>query len=112
MGLNYMYTSNGRAEHKVPLLALLLPPWVEAEHPGAAAALRANAQRLVSGYDLHATMHQFLHLGEPGALDAQQAAGGDATAGARGVGLLDEVPAGRTCDEAGVQPEFCQCFAP
>ncbi|EFN55879.1 hypothetical protein CHLNCDRAFT_145486 [Chlorella variabilis] len=118
MGINYMLTQNGRiTEHKIPLLAMLLPAWVGERYPAQAAALAANEQRLVSGYDLHATLHHLLHLGESDVPPEQQydswrVAGNVAESVRWGVSLLAEVPAGRNCDEAGIPPDFCQCFAP
>ena len=104
-------------EHKIPLLAMLLPAWVGERYPAQAAALAANEQRLVSGYDLHATLHHLLHLGESDVPPEQQydswrVAGNVAESVRWGVSLLAEVPAGRNCDEAGIPPDFCQCFAP
>ena len=104
-------------EHKIPLLAMLLPMWLEEKYPQAAAALRANEQRLVSAYDIHTTLHHLLHLGESSAppssqYDSWRVAGNVTEAVRWGVSLLDEVPAGRSCDEAGVPPEWCQCFLP
>lgn len=104
-------------EHKVPLLALLLPAWVEERYPAVAAALRANEQRLASHYDLFTTLHHLLHLGESAApLRDQYAAwrrAGNVTAAVRwGVSLLDELPAGRSCDDAGIPTEWCGCFPP
>lgn len=103
--------------HKFPLLAMLLPRWLEEAHPEAVAALRANEQHLVSAYDLHTTLHHLLHLGESRKPVAKQQAGwvaaGNVSDSVRwGVSLLEEVPAGRSCDDAGVPPEFCQCHLP
>ena len=103
-----------QVNHKNPLLAMLLPRWVEDKYPEAAAALRKNEQRLVTGYDFHTTMHHLLHLGESRAPPAEQypqwQAAGNVTEAVRwGVSLLAEVPTGRSCDDAGVPPEFCQC---
>lgn len=96
------------------MLAMLLPAWVRERYPAAAAALAANEQRLVSGHDLHATLHHLLHLGESAAPPSQQyaawAASGNVSAAARwGVSLLDEVPAGRTCADASIPLEWCAC---
>ena len=93
----------------------MLPRWVEERYPEAGAALRANEQRLVTGYDLHTTLHHLLHLGESPLPAAQQfdswRVAGNVTEAVRwGSSLLDDVPAGRSCAEAGVPPEFCQCF--
>ncbi|KAL4451645.1 hypothetical protein ABPG75_007307 [Micractinium tetrahymenae] len=118
MGLNYMYTQNGRiTEHKIPFLALLLPPWVERRYPAAAAALRANEQRFVSHYDFFTTLHHLLHLGEsaaplPEQYPAWREAGNVTEAVRWGVSLLDEVPPGRSCDDAGIPAEWCRCFLP
>jgi hypothetical protein len=103
-----------QVNHKNPLLAMLLPRWLEDKYPEAAAALRKNEQRLVTGYDFHTTMHHLLHLGESRAPPAEQypqwQAAGNVTESVRwGVSLLAEVPTGRSCDDAGVPPEFCQC---
>jgi hypothetical protein len=103
-----------QVSHKNPLLAILLPRWVEDKYPEAAAALRKNEQRLVTGYDFHTTMHHLLHLGESRAPPAEQyplwQAAGNVTESVRwGVSLLAEVPTGRSCDDAGVPPEYCQC---
>ena len=103
-----------QVSHKNPLLAMLLPRWVEDKYPEAAASLRKNEQRLVTGYDFHTTMHHLLHLGESRAPPAEQyplwQAAGNVTESVRwGVSLLAEVPAGRSCDDAGVPPEYCQC---
>lgn len=103
--------------HKYPLLALLLPRWVEEAYPQAVAALRTNEQRLVTAYDFHTTLHHLLHLGESAQPTAQQYAGwvaaGNVSESVRwGISLLDEVPAGRSCYDAGVPPEFCHCFLP
>jgi hypothetical protein len=102
------------------MLGLLLPRWLESAHPAAAAALRANEQRLLTGYDLHATLHHLLHLGEdgvgsrtPAERRARWAAAGNVTAAVRwGASMLEPVPPGRSCEEAGVPPEWCQCFPP
>ena len=97
------------------MLAMLLPRWVEERYPAAAAALAANEQRLVSGYDVHTTLHHLLHLGESVDPPAQQyerwRAAGNVSASVRwGVSLLDVVPEGRTCDQAGIPAEWCACF--
>ena len=114
MGLNFLYTPNGRVEHKNPVLALMLPPWVAAERPEVAAALAANAQRLVTAYDVFTTFHHLLHFGDPpppaGERPAAWAAAGNVSATARwGASLFAPVPEGRSCADAGVPPDTCMC---
>ncbi len=125
MGLNFLFAENGRVEHKNPFLAMLAPTWLPAAYPQLAAALRGNEQRLLSAFDIHATLHHVLHLGDADkAVAAAAAAGGDAlrqqypawaahgnvsSAVQWGTSLLAPIPAGRSCEQALVPHDNCMC---
>lgn len=126
MGLNFLFTTNGAVEHANPFLALLLPSWLKQRHPAAAAALTANEQSLITGFDIFTTLHHLLHLhkanrtaglegseGSAGpskkALAAWAKAGGVQQKAQWGLSLLGPMPAGRTCEDAGVPPQWCMC---
>ena len=52
MGLNFLFTQNGKTEHKNPFLAMLAPTWLPQAYPELAKALRGNEQRLLSAFDM------------------------------------------------------------
>ena len=68
-------------------------------------ALCANQRRLVSPFDVHATLRALLSYPQPPELPDWSAVPN----GLRPRSLLVEVPADRTCDEAGVPPGSCPC---
>lgn len=125
MGLNFLFTQNGRVEHKNPFMAMLAPPWLPQAFPELAAALRGNEQRLVSAYDIHTTLHHVLHLGDKdakvaaaagrGGKDLQEQyvrwgkAGNVSEAVRWGISLLAPVPPGRTCEQAHIPADNCMC---
>ncbi|GAB4815444.1 hypothetical protein N2152v2_002490 [Parachlorella kessleri] len=125
MGLNFLFTQNGKTEHKNPFLAMLAPRWLPQAYPELAKALRGNEQRLLSAFDIHTMLHHVLHLGDADqASAAAAAAGGEAlrqqypgwakygnvsSAVQWGTSLLAPIAAGRSCDQALVPPDNCMC---
>ncbi|KAH7961557.1 uncharacterized protein LOC119385782 [Rhipicephalus sanguineus] len=89
----------GRYEDKNPVCFLALPKRFLAEHPEAAVQLEVNQRRLVTHYDLHATLV---------ALSSLPALGKGSTN--MGLSLMDRIPPERTCADAFVPSEFCACF--
>ena len=102
-GKYYDNTKAGPAEHALPLFYALFPQRILAQHPAIERALCANQRRLVSPFDLHATLLGILSHPMPPTLPDWSSV----TAGVRPRSLLKEVPVTRTCDEAGVPPEAC-----
>jgi hypothetical protein len=95
----------GHQEHSLPLFYMLMPRRVLAAHPEVDRALWANQRRLVSPFDVHATLRALLSYPQPPELPDWSAV----PSGVRPRSLLAEVPAERTCDEAGVPPGSCPC---
>ncbi|KAK8787152.1 hypothetical protein V5799_023071, partial [Amblyomma americanum] len=89
----------GRYEEKNPFFFLALPKHFLKENPGAAAQLEVNQRRMVTAYDLHATL---LGLSKFPALSS--------AATERGLSLMGRIPPERTCADAFVPPEFCACI--
>lgn len=116
MGLNFVYSINGRIEHMNPFLAMLVPPWLTRRYPDIATALTANQQKLTSGYDVFTTLNHILHFdGSSSAKLRQQfprwhkASGyGNATFTAS---LLGSIPEGRQCADMPMPEQYCRCFA-
>ncbi len=93
----------GAREHALPLVFGLFPRRVLAANPAVEAALCVNQRRLVSPFDVHATLLHLVSFPAPPRLP-------DWTGAASRVAprsLLEPVPANRACASAGVKPEDC-----
>lgn len=119
MGLNFVYSANGRVEHMNPFLAMLLPAWVADKYPHIAAALNDAQQRLVTPFDIFATLNQLLHFdGDKQRTPADvEASFPDWSAAGRyspdvkwTASLLSGIPASRTCEQAMVPDGGCRCY--
>ena len=75
-----------------------------------ARALALNQQRLVSPFDVHATLRHFLSYPRPpAAVDWSDTTYNAFHAGLRPQSILSEVDAARTCYDAGVPDDSCRC---
>jgi hypothetical protein len=118
------FTLAAQQERVNPFLALALPRGFVRLAPGLERLLAENQQRLVSAFDVFATVNHLLHwrgraAAGPAEYEAWAAAGNFSGGGEAGKGggvvwtrsLLAPLKAGRTCLEARVQGEYCSCFA-
>ncbi|XP_077507666.1 uncharacterized protein LOC144118687 [Amblyomma americanum] len=96
-GLSRM-TEVGRQEDAMPACLLALPPHFLRRYPEAVVNLEVNQRRLVTAYDLHATLLTLAEL--PRFKPAVTA---------RGLSLFGRIPPERTCSDAYVPDEFCPC---
>ncbi|KAH6940198.1 hypothetical protein HPB50_026320 [Hyalomma asiaticum] len=88
----------GRHEDKTPFCFLMLPKRFLREYPQAVVQLEVNQRRLVTPYDLHATL---LSLPKLPAFNPEPTN--------KGLNLFGEIPPERTCADAFIAPEFCAC---
>ncbi|BHF67499.1 hypothetical protein SprV_0301052600 [Sparganum proliferum] len=88
----------GKLEERLPLLAVLLPRRLVKAWPDALTAVRSNADRLCSPFDLHASLRHLL---------ARQLLLTAPTS--RGRSLFAPLPANRTCREIGAAEHWCAC---
>lgn len=87
----------GKLEERLPLFAMVLPPWFSSGYPKLSENLRTNTDRLTSWYDVYATYRHMLSYPEvPSGLK-------------HGQSLLQEVPVTRTCKQANVDQHWCPC---
>lgn len=102
-------TARGKYDERLPYLAVRLPPSFAERYPTAAANLRFNAAagRLVTAFDVHATLIDILRLtaDQPG----PTATGRDGRR-PRAISLFDKVPEDRTCADADIEPHWCACL--
>ncbi|KAL3219913.1 hypothetical protein MRX96_005667 [Rhipicephalus microplus] len=89
----------GRFEDKTPFCFLALPKRFLGEHPEVAARLETNQRRLITAYDLHATLLSLSSLPSFSANHTHH-----------GLNLFDNIPANRTCAGASIPPQFCACL--
>ncbi|KAH7931436.1 hypothetical protein HPB52_025680 [Rhipicephalus sanguineus] len=89
----------GRYEDKTPFCFLALPKRFLREHPEVAARLETNQRRLITAYDLHATL-----------LSLSSLPSFSATRTRHGLNLFSFIPADRTCANASIPPQFCACL--
>ncbi|ORX65580.1 hypothetical protein DL89DRAFT_270816 [Linderina pennispora] len=92
MGLNFVFTQNGRIEHQNPLFAMSMPEYLyqfanayQERTDGGLSPFKANEQRLMTPFETHYTFRRSL-------FSAQKA--------------------GRTCEEAGIGASYCMCKVP
>lgn len=96
-------TALGRYEDMLPFGFVLMPDRYYDVYPDALRNIRTNSRRLVTVFDLHATL---LELAEPWSE-------GRVIRTANGYSLLsNEIPSGRNCEDAGINFQFCTCFEP
>lgn len=108
----------GRIEERLPFFALKLPggsSWLESRRGAASEStlsrlnlseiesnLRSNSGRLTTPFDTYETLRDIASFGSRGVLE-------DEDDSPFGISLLDEVPRDRTCEKAGVPPDYCSC---
>ncbi|KAH6934856.1 hypothetical protein HPB50_001540 [Hyalomma asiaticum] len=92
-------TEIGRYENSNPFCFLALPKRFLAHDPVAAAQLEVNQRRLISNYDLHATI---IALSEFPTFVTNSTE--------KGLSLFGPIPPERTCADASIPRHFCACL--
>lgn len=107
MGLNFGLSQNGAVEHKNPMLAVMLPPWFT-DQENRHELMSKNQQRLVTGLDLYRTLQGIRLIGSE---DTRWVDEAEEERSKSGIDLLhDEVPETRTCKDAEIPAQWCQCL--
>ncbi|KAJ1531002.1 hypothetical protein ONE63_005834 [Megalurothrips usitatus] len=118
-------TYQGRLEERLPFLMIALPRWLRERYPSAVANLRRNSRRLVTPYDLHATLEDLMDLSrleqssvrERSELLTRLQSGKQPPAPAqprrlpRSISMFLVAPETRSCEDAGIEPHWCTCYA-
>jgi len=60
MGFAYLFSNQGRTEHKLPMLTTLIPERFLHKYPELRNNLDENEQKLISGFDIYATFRDIL----------------------------------------------------
>ncbi|KAG5453193.1 hypothetical protein CSKR_112755, partial [Clonorchis sinensis] len=93
----------GKLEERLPLLSFILPKRFSTDWPEAFAQLRANRDRLVTLFDVHATLKHILIRQYGDHLDS-------VVKSPRGISLFTPIPENRTCAQASIAPHWCVCL--
>uniref|UniRef100_A0A1I7VZ31 DUF229 domain-containing protein n=1 Tax=Loa loa TaxID=7209 RepID=A0A1I7VZ31_LOALO len=99
-------THQGQLEERLPFFSLSLPKKFRESSRGRTAwkNLKANKARLVTPFDIHATLLDILHW--PTELELNTM--GDVKF--RSLSLFKPIPPSRTCEEAGIEMHWCTCL--
>ncbi|XP_043212456.1 uncharacterized protein LOC122376635 [Amphibalanus amphitrite] len=97
-----MRTELGGYESRMPLFYIVPPPRFETDHPERLASLRTNSRRLTTFFDVHATLRDVL-------LDAGATSSDLPVFPGPGHSLFAPVPEERSCEDAGIAPQWCVC---
>ena len=90
-------THVGYHEERLPMFVMLTPEWFNTSHPHLQSNLNVNAQRLVTPFDIHATLREIL-------------GNDDTTSSQRGISILKEISERRTCYDASIGMNWCMCY--
>ncbi len=107
MTLNYLYTTNGRAERASPFLFTLFPEAVTSI-AGFHQALVWNEQVLVGAYEVYHTLNTLARLHEWNDLSLPHALRERAMTSLT-QSLFHRLPANRTCADARIPADLCEC---
>ncbi|CAL1265562.1 unnamed protein product [Larinioides sclopetarius] len=94
------YTYIGKYEERMPFMYIHAPKWFLDQYPEFAKNLETNQDRLMTLFDVHATMVHLLDINKTHE---------ERTNVTLGTSLLDEIPANRTCVDAHIQQHWCPC---
>uniref|UniRef100_A0A915PL71 DUF229 domain-containing protein n=1 Tax=Setaria digitata TaxID=48799 RepID=A0A915PL71_9BILA len=99
-------THQGQLEERLPFFSLSLPKKFRESDRGRTAwkNLKANKARLVTPFDIHATLLDILHWPTEQELNTV----GDVNN--RSLSLFRPIPLSRTCEEAGIEMHWCTCL--
>lgn len=101
----------GRLEERLPMLLIALPPDFKREFPKETEAVKLNSHRLMTPFDIHATLVNLLHLKENWTFTNPDKVSSELANNFtnRAVSLFQPIPEDRSCDEASIEEHWCTC---
>ena len=97
----------GDKENNLPFLYVAFPKWFQRQFPELVANVRNNARKLTTHFDLRKTLLHLLHLQTNNTAWKNDFGDGSQTAYSL---MTDEIPSGRSCEDAGIADAFCSCY--
>ncbi|KAG8185929.1 hypothetical protein JTE90_010716 [Oedothorax gibbosus] len=101
----------GRLEERLPMLFIALPPEFQREFPKETESLKLNSHRLITPFDIHATLVNLLHFNENWTFTNPDNVGSELSKNFtnRALSLFQPIPEDRSCDEASIEEHWCTC---
>ncbi|KAJ9586372.1 hypothetical protein L9F63_019994 [Diploptera punctata] len=99
-------TSVGWLEERLPFIYFWIPEWFRNAYPDSYANFITNKNRLTSPYDVHMTLRDVFQRSIQG--NSSKIVKG-CTGCPKCVSLFSEVPTERSCEDAGITPNWCTC---
>ncbi|XP_014777260.1 uncharacterized protein LOC106874152 [Octopus bimaculoides] len=94
-------TVAGSHEANLPFLFFIVPEWFKIKHKSKADSVHRNQNRLVTFFDFYATLSENLNRGKQIRMMMSN----------RSISLMSPIPSNRTCKEAEIPAQFCECFS-
>jgi hypothetical protein len=98
-------TLTGRTENRMPLFAIVIPSFMRSKFPHIHRNLQINTQRLTSPFDVHETLVDVL---EGNFVRSRESLNNHKKL-PRGISLFQEIPDGRSCNDAEIRGDYCVC---
>ncbi|XP_015929493.2 uncharacterized protein [Parasteatoda tepidariorum] len=93
------FTYIGKFEERMPFMYIHIPKWFLKQHPDIERNFFVNQDRLITLFDIHATLKHLLHLDQDFMEDKDE----------YGLSLFNEIPETRTCEDAEILQHWCPC---
>ena len=95
------HTIQGKLEERLPMFAVRFPPKYQTFHPKLTENLSRNSKKLTTPFDIHETLKDVLDLSRASTQTSPYS---------RGISLLQQIPANRTCSMARIDVHWCTCL--
>ncbi|KAJ8960982.1 hypothetical protein NQ318_020286 [Aromia moschata] len=93
-------TIQGKQEERLPFFSFTFPKWFQEKHSKIYNNFLNNQDKLVTPFDIHATLKSVLDLENTDVADISR----------RSVSLFSRIPAERSCAHAYIEPHWCACL--
>lgn len=90
----------GKLEERLPFMYLILPKKLLKDYSHFAAAVKVNANRLSTPFDIYETLNDLINFSGTQRINKVTS---------RGMTLFSDIPLERTCEHATILPHWCTC---
>lgn len=102
----FRHSNIGKYESNLPFAFLVVPQWFKKKFPTKAKALKINQHRLVTFFDVYATLIENLEADDSSYRNRMK----KHVETERNISLMKNITSNRTCQMAGIPLLYCQCI--